>query len=156
MASAKEETAPKEVRVKPDLSKYVKGVSGSGKKTMRTNDLVASSLDGFTLDEVYAVAQELTDTPAKEFRDKYSHLNVGMQRMNLGNRIRGAIAKQDKAREKDKSIANGAKLLEIACEKPRTAATARTKVKATKAKEAAAKADAKAEEEAKKGKSKAA
>lgn len=146
MADAKE-GAPKEVRVKPDLSKYVKGVSGSGKKTMRTNDLVAAALDGFTLDEVYAVAQELTDTPAKEFHAKYDHLNVGMQRMNLGNRIRGAIAKQDKAREKDKSVANGAKLLEVACEKPRKSADGRAKAKAFKAAEAAKKAEAKAKEE---------
>ncbi len=149
-----EKDKKKEVSVKPDLSKYVKGVSGSGKKTMRTNDLVGASLDGFTLDEVYGVAQELTDTPAKEFRDKYSHLNVGMQRMNLGNRIRGAIAKQDKAREKDKSVANGAKLLEVACEKPRKAANARAATKAAKAKEVKAKADAKAKEG--KGESKAA
>jgi len=155
MANAKEGTdAPKEVRVKPDLSKYVKGVSGSGKKTMRTNDHVAASLDGFTLDEVYRVASELTETPEKEYREKYSHLNVGMQRMNLGNRIRGAIAKQDKAREKDKSIANGAKLLEIACEKPRAAADSRAKAKAAKAKAAEAKAAEKAKED--KGKSKAA
>ncbi len=154
MANAKEESAPKEVRVKPDLSKYVKGVSGSGKKTMRTNDHVAESLDGFTLDEVYRVASELTDTPEKEYRDKYSHLNVGMQRMNLGNRIRGAIAKQDKAREKDKSVASGAKLLEVACEKPRAAAASRAKAAAKKKADAEAKAAAKAKEE--KGKSKAA
>jgi hypothetical protein len=154
MANAKEESAAKEVRVKPDLSKYVKGVSGSGKKTMRTNDHVAASLDGFTLDEVYRVASELTDTPEKEYRDKYSHLNVGMQRMNLGNRIRGAIAKQDKLREKDKSVANGAKLLEVACEKPRAAANSRAKAAAKKKADAEAKAEAKAKEE--KGKSKAA
>ncbi len=155
MANAKEGTdAPKEVRVKPDLSKYVKGVSGSGKKTMRTNDVTAIALDGFTLDEVYAVAQVMTDTPAKEFHAKYDHLNVGMQRMNLGNRIRGAIAKADKAREKDKSRASGAKLLEVACEKPRVATIARAKTKANKAAEAAKKAEAKAKEE--KGKAKAA
>jgi len=154
MANAKEDTAPKEVRVKPDLSKYVKGVSGSGKKTMRTNDHVAASLDGFTLDECYAVAQELTDTAAKELRAKYSHLNVGMQRMNLGNRIRGAVAKADKAREKDKSVASGAKLLEVACEKPRAAADSRAKAKAKKAEEAAAKKAA--AEKAEKGKTKAA
>lgn len=155
MANAKEgKDAPKEVRVKPDLSKYVKGVSGSGKKTMRTNDATATALDGFTLDECYAVAQELTDTAAKELREKYSHLNVGMQRMNLGNRIRGAIAKQDKAREKDKSVASGGKLLEIACEKPRAAANSRAKATAKKKADAEAKAAAKAKEE--KGKSKAA
>ena len=141
MANAKEGAQkPKEVRVKPDLTKYVKGVSGSGKKTMRANDHVAASLDGFTLDEVFRVAAELTETPEKEYRGKYSHLNVGMQRMNLGNRIRGAIAKQDKAREKDKSVASGAKLLEIACDKPRAAANKRKADKAAKAKAAEKKA----------------
>ncbi len=141
MANAKEGAQkPKEVRVKPDLTKYVKGVSGSGKKTMRTNDFVAESLNGFTLDEVYRVATELTEIEQKELRSRYSHLNVGMQRMNLGNRIRGAIAKQDKAREKDKSVASGAKLLEIACENPRKAANKRVAEKAAKTKAAAKKA----------------
>lgn len=148
--------AVKEVRVKPKLDTYVKGVSGSGKRTMRCKDQVAESLDGFTLEETYRVASELTDTPAKELQTKYGHLNVGMQRMNLGNRIRGAIAKQDKLREKDKSVANGLKLLQVACEKPRAAANSRAEAKAAKAKAAEAKAAAKAKAEEGKGKSKAA
>lgn len=144
----------KEVRVKPNLENYVKGVSGSGKRTMRSKDVVAEALDGFTVEETYRVAAEMTDTPAKELQTKYGHLNVGMQRMNLGNRIRGAINKQDKARETDKSLPNGLKLLQIACEKPREAANKRAAEKAKKAKEAEAKAAEKAKEE--KGKPKAA
>ncbi|KKL05647.1 hypothetical protein LCGC14_2603930, partial [marine sediment metagenome] len=50
------------------------------------------------------------------------------------------IAKQDKAREKDKSVASGAKLLEIACNKPRAAANKRAADKAVKVKAAAKKA----------------
>ena len=144
----------KEVKVKPNLENYVKGVSGSGKRTMRSKDIVAESLDGFTVEETYRVAAELTDTPVKDLQTKYGHLNVGMQRMNLGNRIRGAIAKQDKAREKDKSVANGLKLLQVAGGKPREAADKRAAEKAVKAKAAEAKAAAKAKEE--KGKQKAA
>lgn len=149
-----EKEATKEVKIKPDLEKYVTGVSGSGKRTKRCKDAVATALDGFTLDETLAVASELTETPVKELQGKYSHLNVGMQRMNLGNRIRGAVAKQDKAREKDKSVANGLKLLQIACEKPRAAADKRAVAKAAKAKEAEAKKEAAAKAE--KGKDKAA
>lgn len=144
----------KEVKVKPNLENYVKGVSGSGKRTMRSKDIVAESLDGFTVEETYRVAAELTDTPVKDLQTKYGHLNVGMQRMNLGNRIRGAIAKQDKAREKDKSVANGLKLLQVACGKPREAADKRATAKAAKVKEAEAKKAA--AEKAEKGKAKAA
>lgn len=149
-----DQEAVKEVRIKPKLETYVKGVSGSGKRTMRCKDATAEALDGFTVEETYRVAAELTDTPVKELQTKYGHLNVGMQRMNLGNRIRGAIAKQDKAREKDKSVANGLKLLQIACEKPRQAANQRAADKAAKVKAAEAKAAEKAKEE--KGKPKAA
>ncbi len=144
----------KEVKVKPNLENYVKGVSGSGKRTMRSKDIVAESLDGFTVEETYRVAAELTDTPVKDLQTKYGHLNVGMQRMNLGNRIRGAIAKQDKAREKDKTIANGLKLLQVACDKPREAADKRATAKAAKVKEAEAKKAA--ADKAEKGKAKAA
>ncbi len=150
MANAKDEgqTDPKAVSIKPDLTKYVNGVSGAGKKTKRCDDYVAQSLDGFTLEEVYAVASALTETTVKDLNAKYNHLNGGMQRMNLGNRIRGAVTKQDKAREKDNKQASGAKLLDVACADPRRAATARSKAKAAAAKEAAAKADAKAKAEA--------
>ena len=40
-----------------------------------------------TLDQLYAKAQKTTDI---DLRAKYAHLNVGMQRMNLTNRLRGA------------------------------------------------------------------
>lgn len=154
MANAKAEEATKEVRIKPDLEKYVNGVSGSGKRTKRANDDVAAALDGFTLDEVYAVAKSMCDISVKELTEKYEHLNVGMQRMNLGNRIRGAVAKLDKAHEGDKAVVAGLPTLKLNCDKPRAAATkrgaAQAEAKATR--EAKAEANAKAKAKAEKGK----
>jgi len=152
----------KAVEIKPNLEKYVNGISGSGKRTKRADDPIAAALDGFTLDETYGVASRMTDVTIKDLQAKYGHLNVGMQRMNLGNRIRGAVAKLDAAHEQDKSVATGLTTLELECRKP---AEARAKRIAAAEKEAAAKAaaaEAKAEAKAKapakkaKGKSKAA
>lgn len=148
--SDKEEV--KAVVIKPDLTKYVNGVSGSGKKTKRANDPIAEALDGFTVEEVAAVASSMCDVPAKELLAKYEHLNVGMQRMNLGNRIRGAVAKLDKAHEADKAVVPGLKTLAINCEKGQAAVAKRTAA-ATKAREdREAKAAKNAEAKAKKDK----
>jgi hypothetical protein len=156
MANAKEDAAEEGttegVKIKPDLEKYVDGVSGSGKKTKRADHPVSAALDGFTLEETYAVAQALTEISVKELTAKYSHLNVGMQRMNLGNRIRGAVAKLDKAHEADSKVVAGMPTLELVCRDPRAAVAKRTKVKAAadeeKAKAAKVRADAKAKTEA--------
>lgn len=156
----------KTVEIKPDLDKYVNGVSGSGKRTKRADDPVAEALDGFTLDETYGVASRMTDITQKDLKEKYGHLNVGMQRMNLGNRIRGAVAKLDAAHEQDKAVVPGLKTLEFECQKPAEARAKRIKAAeaeaAKKAADAAAKAEAKAKAPAKapakkaKGKAKAA
>jgi hypothetical protein len=142
----------KEVRIRPNLEKYVKGVSGSGKRTLRTNDPVAAALDGFTVEEVYAVASKMAEIPVKELQEKYGHLNVGMQRMNLGNRIRGAVAKLDKAHAEDNKVASGVATLELECRKPRDAANKRAAAAEKAAADRAAKAEAKAKAEEKKGK----
>jgi hypothetical protein len=54
---------------------------------------VAKTLEGATLDEVYRLGTKATGETQKALKDKYGHLNDGMQRMNLGNRIRGHINK---------------------------------------------------------------
>lgn len=148
MAEAEE----KEVRIRPNLEKYVKGVSGSGKRTLRANDPVAEALDGFTLDEVYAVASKMTEITQKDLKEKYGHLNIGMQRMNLGNRIRGAVAKLDKAHAEDNKVASGLATLELECRKPREAVAKRAAEAAKAAKEREAKAEAKAVAKEKEGK----
>lgn len=150
---AKEE-GPKEVRIKPDLEKYVNGVSGSGKKTKNCGDEIAQALDGFTVEEIRAVASKMTDTPVKELTAKYEHLNVGMQIMNLRNRIRGAVNKLDKAHEADKAVVPGLKTLGYETEKGQAAVTKRraTAAAAKKDREAKAEANAKAKAKAEKGK----
>lgn len=144
------------VRIKPKLETYVNGVSGAGKKTKRADHPVSAALDGFTLDETYAVAAEMTDVPAKDLRSRYSHLNVGMQRMNLGNRIRGAVAKLDKAHEADSKVVAGLPTLDQLCAKPRAATATRVKAAAEaaqiKADAAKVKAAAKAKADAAKAK----
>ena len=54
-------------------------------------DAIATKLRGKTLDDVYAFAAKALGETEKELFAKYKHLNVGMQRMNLGNRVRAAV-----------------------------------------------------------------
>jgi hypothetical protein len=78
------------VSIKVDKEKYVSTKSASGKKSQRRDDAVAEALDGLTVDGVYKVADKILE---EDFRTKYGHLNVGMQRMNVGNRLRAWVTK---------------------------------------------------------------
>lgn len=81
-----------------DCTRYVRKIgdrpntSAAGNATMDNGDALARKLRGTDLDEAYAQAAKILGVTQKELRDKYGHLNVGMQRMNLGNRIRAASA----------------------------------------------------------------
>lgn len=91
-------------RIEIPTEKYQKSRSASGTVTRHNGDVVAAALAGLTLDEVYQLASEVVSTEAKPFTvadltAKYEHLNAGQQRMNLGNRIRGAVNKMNKAEE---------------------------------------------------------
>lgn len=108
-----EETTPVDaVRLNPNWDKYVTGgedsrtVTISGRKTVDINDLVAQDLRANTIDEVYVkVAFYLATfdiheigkknarfpTTVEGLISKYEHLNIGMQRMNLGNLVRNAM-----------------------------------------------------------------
>ncbi len=79
--------------INADLSTYtVTDIkTKSGRKSIDTGDKVAAMLRGKELDDVYKIASEKTGLTQKELREKYANLNPGMQRMNLGNRIRGAL-----------------------------------------------------------------
>jgi hypothetical protein len=81
--------------VAPDVSKYQKVKSASGGASLNNGDEVAQALTGATLDEVYRLASKALGETQKALKEKYEHLNEGMQRMNLGNRIRGAVAKME-------------------------------------------------------------
>lgn len=75
-----------------NCSSYVPAVSAGGFKSMHNGDKLAKTLEGQSLDDVYAAASKLLNVTQKELRARYAHLNVGMQRMNLGNRMRAATA----------------------------------------------------------------
>lgn len=74
-----------------NLSSYEKSKAPGGGTSYHNGDAVASKLEGKTLDEVYAQASKVLKTDEKELRAKYKHLNAGMQRMSLGNRMRTAL-----------------------------------------------------------------
>lgn len=71
-----------------DISGYEKVKNASGHTSYDNGDDVATKLRGKTLDEVYAHAAKQLKEPEKDLRTKYKHLNPGMQRMSLGNRLR--------------------------------------------------------------------
>lgn len=64
--------------------------TASGNPSVDNGDGLAKSLRGMDLGAVYAKAASVLQVPEKELRAKYAHLNAGMQRMNLGNRMRAA------------------------------------------------------------------
>lgn len=71
-----------------DISGYEKVRNASGAMSYDNGDKVATTLRGKTLDEAYDIVAKKVGETAKSLRDKYKNLNAGMQRMNLGNRLR--------------------------------------------------------------------
>lgn len=65
--------------------------TAGGNTSVDNDDDVAKKLRGKDLDEVYAVVAKATEENEKDLRKRYAHLNVGMQRMNLGNKLRGVL-----------------------------------------------------------------
>lgn len=74
-----------------DLSHYyiADEKTASGRRAMDCNDEIGQTLRGKSLDDVYTAASKALGVTAKSLREKYGHLNLGMQRMCLGNRLRG-------------------------------------------------------------------
>lgn len=65
--------------------------TAAGNPSIHCGDDVAKKLLGQSLDDCYAIAAKVCEMAEKELRAKYAHLNVGMQRMNLGNKMRGIL-----------------------------------------------------------------
>lgn len=127
----------KKTTIRPDVTKMVKTAKGSFHK----DDLIGHALNGLTLDQVKVVAVELGLDPAK-----YSHLNVGQQRMNLGNGLR-RISANPEAAEKIKALTDPMQA-ELATANE-AAAAAKAEKAAAKAAEAETKAAKAAEKKAK-------
>lgn len=83
-----------------DLSDYVAVKSAGGNSSLDCGDDLATKLRGMELDEVYALASKKLELPEKVLRARYANLNVGMQRMNLGNRMRAGTKGAPKAAPK--------------------------------------------------------
>ena len=81
-------------------AKYEPSLSASGRKSLNTGDEIAHLLAGMEPKAVITAAELLLNLKTNELWDKYSSLNVGQQRMNAGNRIRGAV-KRGEATVKD-------------------------------------------------------
>lgn len=92
------------VRLHPDLTHYVKHTvkTVTGRSCLDIDDQVAFALRGLNVDDCYRqtsrylIAMGVTPTAKRPttmsgLRAKYGHLNPGMQRMNLGNILRGAL-----------------------------------------------------------------
>lgn len=69
--------------------------TAGGHASVDSDDELAQKLRGLSIDEVYKHAAAVLKEPEADLRAKYAHLNVGMQRMNLGNRMRAAVMKHD-------------------------------------------------------------
>jgi outer membrane biosynthesis protein TonB len=87
-----EATGVRTIGGKPvNLENYEKAKAPGGGTSYHNGDQVAERLAGKTLDEVYTLAAKTLKEDEKALRAKYKHLNVGMQRMALGNRMRTVL-----------------------------------------------------------------
>lgn len=85
-------------QLKKYRSKYVVSVSASGAKSLHNGDSCADAMEYLSLEELYVEAGKiLPNITEQELREKYSHLNKGSQRMNIGNRIRAQYKKGEEA-----------------------------------------------------------
>ena len=76
----------------PQYTTYaIQLADGTKKRSIDKGDAVALTLRKLTLDAVYATASSATGISQAGLRDRFAHLNPGMQRMNLGNMIRKAL-----------------------------------------------------------------
>lgn len=73
------------VAVNVDRDKYTQTRSASGKKSLHNGDPIAEALEGLPLESIHKIGTKLLKEDTEE---KYGHLNQGMQRMNVGNRLR--------------------------------------------------------------------
>ena len=90
-----------EIRLKFDLTKYKRTEdvrTKAGRASLDNDDSVAQYLRGKDLENLYGFVSKHVSTlrdseiPVDQLKDRYKHLNPGMQRMNLGNLLRGAMS----------------------------------------------------------------
>ena len=133
--------------IRPNTDDYQSVRSASGSKSQICGDEVSVCLAGMDVEQVKKVAVGMDMATADV--NKYDHLNPGQIRMNLGNRIRGIVARLD--RDKDTPENAGIdKLKTIAVPIQELVRAAAEKAEAAKKELAEKRAKEKAEREAKK------
>lgn len=130
--------------VAANVDKYVDTRSASGAKSKSCGDDVARCLEGLSTEDIMGIASKLL---GEDLSEKYAHLNVGMQRMNMGNRLRKFVGLTEDG-------SNLAKLEKATSPIQNRNAKELEKIEKQKAKEAEAKAKEKAKAEADKQKAK--
>lgn len=73
-----------------NVSKYVRCKTVNGNVSLNNGDSVAKKLVTVELADIYGIVAKELDVSKASLVERYKHLNVGMQRMNLGNLLRGA------------------------------------------------------------------
>lgn len=76
--------------LEPKMGKYVRGlgITTHGNRTIDIDDKVARMLRGADPKEMYQIAAKALGVSPRTLKGQYGHLNIGMQRMSLGNRMR--------------------------------------------------------------------
>ena len=87
--------------IRPDVENFEKGKRSDGTRFIDNGDDVSQELRELTLDEAFSMLnRELKESGEKStikaLKEKYEHLNPGMQRMVIGNRLRGLRSKAEK------------------------------------------------------------
>lgn len=80
--------------VKHDVTHYRTTKTATGNSSLDCGDSLAKTLQGQELDEVYRQAAKQLGETERALRERYAKLNPGMQRMNLGNRMRADAARK--------------------------------------------------------------
>jgi hypothetical protein len=80
-----------------DCRHYEKTKTANGNTSLDSGDALAVELRAADLEDVYRKAATMLGLTIKELKAAYEKLNPGMQRMNLGNRMRAYQRKAAKA-----------------------------------------------------------
>jgi len=100
----------KKVVIRPHIESYESGKLDDGTRYIDNGDNVGQELRGLVLEEVYGVVGRALKASGKKvtikgLKEKYEHLNSGMQRMVLGNMLRVLYRKQEEASDDIKKAA---------------------------------------------------
>lgn len=79
--------------------RYVKAKAASGKSSRHSGDPIAVALEGKSLEECFEYVAEAMGESPEDYAARWAHLNVGQQRMCVGNRLRTFLKKQSASEE---------------------------------------------------------